>query len=159
MGLGSISRCGGGKATRFSGVFGTNAPPTIANGGSARLPFNVQAQGDAVLDITLAIEPTVLATGYWDLNVNVFITSVAFTVGGSFEVYLEGDDTAGFGYQARQTSPPATAGLTHPQVQIVLAGVWLTLGSPIYVVLINNDGAAARDFAIGAALVSLVAAG
>jgi hypothetical protein len=157
---GLIGRCGGGgAATRFSGEYGTNSPPSIANGSSARLPFNVLSQGDAVLDITTPTDPTVLATGYWDLNVEVVITSVTFTAGGSYTVFLEGDDNSGFGYQARITSAQATAAVPLPEVHIVIAGIWLTAGSDIFVGVINHDGASARSFGINAALISLVARG
>lgn len=155
-----LGRCGGGStATRFSGVYGTNVPPSIANGAAARLPFNVLAQGDTVLDISVPTSATVLATGYWDLNVEVIITSATFTAGGSYTVFLEGDDNAGFGYQARITSTTATAGVPLPEVHIVIAGLWLTTGSEIFVGVINHDGALARNFAINAALISLVARG
>lgn len=156
-----IGRCGGGggAATRFSGVYGTNSPPSIANGASARLPFNVQAQGDAVLDISTPTDPFVLATGYWDLNAEVIITSATFTAGGQYAVFLEGDDSAGFGYQARITSPPSTAAIPLPEVHISIAGIWLTSGSEIFVRVLNEDGASARNFAINASLISLVARG
>lgn len=115
-------------------------PVTITDGNFAALTFDRLDDGSALLDITTPAAATFVASGTYAITAQVNATA-PLTSGGYCGVFLSATGNVAAGEGA------------HPdQYAVTLAAtVIATAGDACVVYTFNNDGAASRDFSLGAA--------
>jgi hypothetical protein len=141
---------GGGGGSMFvyeSGYYQQDSRTNIANGGSAYLPFEDLAGGDAVLSLTAPTAPTVVKAGLFIVSCEVYPNNL--TAGGNFLITLLLDSTG--------TSVEMENASDAEAQTCQLSNSWvMEAGDAISLQCFNGDGAAARDFHIANATVSRV---
>jgi hypothetical protein len=124
--------------------FLANTPgQAIANNDFLALDWNLAlTPGDVLLNLTVPALPTIVTTGNYAFNVQVF-SSTTFTAGGYFQAQLE-LDLAGADWATIVTSPLATAA-ANPVAPIPVT-MYLLAGMQVKLSVSNFDGVKSIDF-------------
>jgi hypothetical protein len=128
---------GGGSVPVQAQYYG--APVTIANSASGALTWDNLSSGTELLDRTVPSFPTLLAAGTYALSL-VTKSSAPLTPGGNAQLLV---NIPGGTIQAS----------TLPDIGLAGYFIWIAgAGDTVEVDVVNNDGAASRDFVIFSAL-------
>jgi hypothetical protein len=138
-----------------SGPGGGSAPPTarqqvegnfvnVLDGATTPLTWDFDDGPDALLNLTPATGPKVLASGIYAVTVWISLNA-DMTVGGTYDVGLVMASTAALTTFA--SSAPASTAQRRPRV--CLTGIYyIPITETLTVTVTNQDGAATRGFAL-----------
>ena len=148
---GSLVGGGGALPVTARAQYSTTTPRSVSNGASTDLDWDLVDATTPLLDVTDPQVPLVVADGLYAITATVLPTD-DMTVGGYFEVDINGYDTLQLNPEVIQDSRAATAAAPRPKAAVSLT-YWLRAGDPLYMTVINYDGSATRHFVIDFAFV------